>query len=1044
MSCDKCQLCNSRKNIVVGVGSPTSKIVFIGEAPGEEEDNTGIPFVGRAGEVFDRALEQAGLTREEVWIDNTVRCRPPKNREPLVPEIEACSEHIAEVLDRLQPNVVVLMGKVAISTAIDSGRTPKQPIKNLVGKVYVSEGGLKLIASYHPAAVLYAQGRSQESGDELFRSIVASFQLAKTTAEDRTIQAPVIRTGFVPDDAVLQLPDRHVARTNFITCYNENSVVYYTNRDRDGRLVSKSDTVDYISYLRREDYSYVVSVNSGYFTRLIQSGLIERVVIGETWVELHTNPETILRMYPQSPDRYKPGMFVSDRIRSDWNLLVYEADVPLVKYWAVHNQAYPVEQYTIAFIDIETKDDVIDPFNVGEHRIVSIATSINGEMSWGCISADTDEAERRLLLDWVNELKEKKVDVIVAWNGDNFDFPFLQKRIQKRSVVFNPKRFMWIDMMELYQRSGWYSGGEEAVSFSLDSMGEQVLGEGKLERTMGIMELWRKDRAFLERYNCKDVRLMTGLEAVNQLVAVQILMCVETGVMADNDFPSDKVETMILRTGLLNGVHFPSSMGDPRPIAGAYVVDPVIGFHKGVASFDFSSLYPSILRTFCISPETYIFPDQAGEIPAEHKIVAPNGAAFHRTRNAFIPRLIEWTADKRNSFRAEMKQFEPGTLEYSALDSKQYTMKQIGLCFWGVLAHTGSRFFNPDMSEAVTLTGQHFLQKSIDVMDELLPGTRALMGDTDSNHRNVGSVELAIDAMNQTNRRIEEYVNWNFNPIKNYIKIDFEKYYYSIVYVTKKRYFGLVNWLKGKFCEQLEIKGLEAIRKDNLQIVRDTQRAMMWDILKERPVEELEQIYCRDFKEAVVGGNLTVEALTFTKSISKPIEEYGGDIIDSKTGLAKVRQDGEVQQRSVPIHAKIAQTIRDSGGQYYVGMRVSYVITGTDPLKGIPVEQFTGEYDKVYYWDNVCYPPIERILKAVYPDRNWDQYYLSVQYANERMVNKIRDKIEAADTWGKIEKCKPDQEAFKNFPDGDQSYNQLMVQWLKKRRVLLTQGKRKK
>lgn len=147
-TCRKCRLCDLATNAVPGEGNPDAQLVFIGEAPGETEDQTGRPFVGRAGKLLERLLKEINLTREDVWIGNIVKHRPPKNRDPLPDEISACQPYLALQLKIIKPKLVVTLGRYAMSFFYPEGKITRDrghPIK-LVDKT--------LYPVYHPAAAL--------------------------------------------------------------------------------------------------------------------------------------------------------------------------------------------------------------------------------------------------------------------------------------------------------------------------------------------------------------------------------------------------------------------------------------------------------------------------------------------------------------------------------------------------------------------------------------------------------------------------------------------------------------------------------------------------------------------------------------------------------------------------------------------------------------------------------------------------------------------------------------------------------------------------
>ena len=117
-NCKKCKLCENRKNIVFGTGNKTADIMFIGEGPGADEDIQGIPFVGKAGKLMDQALMGIGLKREEIYIANIVKCRPPANRDPEKDEIEQCIEYLKNQIELINPEKIVILGSVALKALL--------------------------------------------------------------------------------------------------------------------------------------------------------------------------------------------------------------------------------------------------------------------------------------------------------------------------------------------------------------------------------------------------------------------------------------------------------------------------------------------------------------------------------------------------------------------------------------------------------------------------------------------------------------------------------------------------------------------------------------------------------------------------------------------------------------------------------------------------------------------------------------------------------------------------------------------------------------
>jgi uracil-DNA glycosylase len=163
LGCARCPLAQTRTQVVFGVGNPNADLMFVGEGPGAEEDKQGIPFVGRAGQLLTRLVEGIGMTRDDVYIANVVKCRPPGNRDPQPEEIEACRPYLEGQLRFLEPRVVVTLGNFATKLLLET----KEGITKLRGREFPYRDGAVLIPTFHPAAVLRGGGTAlaQVRGD---------------------------------------------------------------------------------------------------------------------------------------------------------------------------------------------------------------------------------------------------------------------------------------------------------------------------------------------------------------------------------------------------------------------------------------------------------------------------------------------------------------------------------------------------------------------------------------------------------------------------------------------------------------------------------------------------------------------------------------------------------------------------------------------------------------------------------------------------------------------------------------------------------------
>ena len=176
-SCTACELCKTRTNCVFGVGNKNADILFVGEAPGDNEDKTGIPFVGRAGQLLDKFLYAVDIDREDVYIANILKCRPPKNRDPLPEEENACIDFLRRQVKMINPKIIVCLGRISAMRLIK----PDFKITLEHGK-WFKKGDFLITAVYHPALLLRDPRRKE---DMLVDMKVIKAQLDKMNEADQ-------------------------------------------------------------------------------------------------------------------------------------------------------------------------------------------------------------------------------------------------------------------------------------------------------------------------------------------------------------------------------------------------------------------------------------------------------------------------------------------------------------------------------------------------------------------------------------------------------------------------------------------------------------------------------------------------------------------------------------------------------------------------------------------------------------------------------------------------------------------------------------------
>lgn len=162
INCNKCKLCSGRKNIVFGQGNKEADIMFIGEGPGADEDDQGIPFVGKAGKLMDMAFEGVGIKRDDVYIANVVKCRPPNNRIPEIDESKACLDYLRNQVVLIKPRIIVLLGSTALKNILGEEKSITAARGN-----WIQKKGIYYMPTWHPAALLRDENKKIEFWKDL-------------------------------------------------------------------------------------------------------------------------------------------------------------------------------------------------------------------------------------------------------------------------------------------------------------------------------------------------------------------------------------------------------------------------------------------------------------------------------------------------------------------------------------------------------------------------------------------------------------------------------------------------------------------------------------------------------------------------------------------------------------------------------------------------------------------------------------------------------------------------------------------------------------
>lgn len=487
-------------------------------------------------------------------------------------------------------------------------------------------------------------------------------------------------------------------------------------------------------------------------------------------------------------------------------------------------------------------------------------------------------------------LSDYDPDVIIGWNVIEFDFAVLYSRAEALGLTLKLGR----DKQQINISTGHYTRlsvpGRSVIdgidtlknatyhfdSYSLANIAHKVLGEEKLiqadNRLSEIIRQFNEDKLALAAYNRQDCILVNRIFEQLNLFDFAIVRTQLTGLELERMGGSVAAFTNLYLPLLHRSGYVAPNLGDHGlsfDSPGGYVMDSVPGLYKNILVLDFKSLYPSIMRTFCIDPLGLI----EGLNSPENAIKGFNNAVFSRTEH-HLPKLIAYLTHTRQK----------------AKDTHQPMLSQaikiIMNSLYGVLGSKGCRFYDPRLSSSITLRGHEIMQTTRKWMEEL--GYEVIYGDTDSLFVNVANEfnalrcnEIGVELMHYINKKWKEYINTQFGLI-SYLEIEYETHYSPFFMPTirdkktgsKKRYVGQIS-KKGE--PELVFKGMETVRSDWTEFAQEFQQALFKALFSEK--FEISQLYdiIADYTKRLYTGQFD-HKLVYRKRLGRHLNDYEKNI----------------------------------------------------------------------------------------------------------------------------------------------------------------------
>jgi len=773
-----------------------------------------------------------------------------------------------------------------------------------------------------------------------------------------------------------------------LTAWSDDAgTVTWIERDATGRVLTRQSAGHAVTFLRMADVSREL-MRSLRASRAVSSVAQDGAWLRVVWRSVHARREACERK----------GWFASN------NIDTFEADVPAVRRWAI-DSGVEVQRPRLVYLDIETCARV--PMSEKEKMRVLCWTLIagdDGRVITGMLAEDTDADEGRLLAELWAALAD--FDQVAAWNGDGFDYPVVFARSARCNLRVDARRWLWLDHLELYRRMHTTAeSGDEKQSMALQAVAMAVLGEGKLpgftfDRIFPAWEAGGEERAALLAYNVHDVALMRRIEERTGYVELLYTLCDATGTFPDTHGmkPMPQVETFVMRLGLADGVHFPTKWrreeGEDAPGAfrGAFVMEPTSSgiVTERVHVADFTAMYPSIVQTFNMSPETLLarvempsFPSYLSHLAREwvppprpeYAAEAATGCYFDQRRRGLLPRTLDMALALRKKWSDLKATLPPGTPEWVEADRRSTAYKVFANSVFGVVSAEMSRLHTREVGESITQTGVWLIQATMRAAQEC--GLNVIYGDTDSLFV-TGCTDENFRAFVQTcNDVLYPRLLAERGCVENRVKLAYEKAFDRVVFLSAKRYVARWAHYKGTLPDartKPEVKGIEYKRGDSCRLVRQMQAEII-DLLMGGGINGPRVEVCQDdpekyralvgrWRERVLVLPLELEDVALAKRLTKPIKEYA----------VRVKKDGA--DYASPPHVRVAKLLAARGADMGEGSRVSYFVANglADPVTVLPAADWTGECDRFAVWEDQVWEPAARLLGAAFPAEGWKEY----------------------------------------------------------------------
>lgn len=568
----------------------------------------------------------------------------------------------------------------------------------------------------------------------------------------------------------------------------------------------------------------------------------------------------------------------------------------------------------VLFLQHENPRETMESFDVqydahNEERYVHYGDIHDGDVtdgydpiSDGAIGEKTNlfvcQSERDMLRAFEVYMDTTNPDMMLAWNMDGFDGPYLHDRYRKLEQ-FNTKDTTpvnienmarlpevsdgWggvqitgrvvFDLLEAYKRTQF----SELDSYRLDAIGEIELDVGKEHHEEDIGDMWEDDPRRLFEYNMRDVEIMVELDRKQDVVNFWNEVRSFVGCrIQDAPIPSSAVDMYVLHNSRGKFILPTKGQMDSEDFEGGNVFPAMTGIKNNISVIDLKSLYPMCMITINASPETKV------ENPSEYDgetFVSPNEIHFQKEPDGIIREMVTSLLEERNKKKELRAECEPGTDAYEKYDQQQGAIKVIMNSLFGVTGWERFRLYDKESAAAVTSTGRSVILETQNIVNDM--GYEVVYGDTDSVMLDMGQ-DITVEEAKKKSLKVEEKVNEaydefakrEFGADEHHFEMEFEKLYRRFLQAgKKKRYCGHIVHKDGRDVDKVDITGFEHERSDIANITKQSQYKIIKMLVKDDDREGVIS-YLDNLTTQFLNGEFGVDTFGMPGGIGQPLDEY--------------------------------------------------------------------------------------------------------------------------------------------------------------------------